>query len=185
MIDSAAACVFVAARDLGLTGAEAPAELEAAAEGLAVLEEIRRAASIAMGITANAEAAAATGAVPKVAIVGAPVPYHLLSGDAVAAEDYDITIRMISMGLPHRAIPLTGGLSAATGAAIPGTILAEHATTRPDSDDFQIRIGTPSGVIRFGAKVSTDKDGQTMVHEAMVERTARRLMEGQVVIPAR
>jgi len=182
MIDSAAACIFVAADDLGLTGSEGPETLEADPETLAVLEQVRQAASLAMGVTTDEATAAATRATPKVALVGPPRPYSMLSGEPVAADTYDIAVRMISMGRPHRAVPLTGGLCTATGAAIPGTLLAEFSAVEPDRDDFRIRIGTPSGVIRFGAKVSFD-DGQPIVHEAIVERTARRLMEGAVVIP--
>ena len=50
MIDAANACVFVRARDLGLTGRELPEELERDPALLDRLQSIRRLASIAMGI---------------------------------------------------------------------------------------------------------------------------------------
>ena len=182
MIDSAAACIFVAAEDLGLTGSEAPDLLEADRETLSLLEQVRQAGSLAMGVASDAAAARATGSTPKVALVGAPSSYSMLSGEQVGADTYDLAIRMISMGRPHRAVPLTGGLCAATGAAIAGTLLADAVTAKPDQGYSRIRIGTPSGVIHFGANVTDDGD-MPIVHEAIVERTARRLMEGTVVIP--
>ena len=50
MIDAANACVFVRARDLGLTGSELPEELERDPALLDRLQSIRRLASVAMGI---------------------------------------------------------------------------------------------------------------------------------------
>ena len=50
MVDAANACVFVRARDLGLTGRELPEELERDPALLERLQSIRRQASIAMGI---------------------------------------------------------------------------------------------------------------------------------------
>ena len=48
--------------------------------------------------------------------------------------------------------------AAATGAAIDGSLLAEFALTRTTDAPFWIRIGTPSGVIRFGARVEVSDD---------------------------
>src|SRR6201988_3905493 len=64
MIDAANACVFVRARDIGLTGHELPEELERNARILEQLQVIRRAASVAMGIARDDAEAATIRGVP-------------------------------------------------------------------------------------------------------------------------
>jgi len=186
LIDSAAAGVFLRAGDFGLRGTESPEELEANPDLLTRLEVLRQQASVLMGVTASTGKAAETQAAPKIALVAPAQSYIDISGRAVAAADYDFSLRMISMGDPHRAVPLTGGLCAATGARIPGSLLAEAAASRPDwsNDQDWVRIGTPSGVMRFAATVALGAHGNWNVSEARVERSTRRLMEGQVLIPA-
>jgi len=57
LVDAANACVFVRAADLGLRGDELPDALEANTAVLDLMQRIRRAASVAMGIAANDEEA--------------------------------------------------------------------------------------------------------------------------------
>jgi 2-methylaconitate cis-trans-isomerase PrpF len=69
MIDAANACVFVDAKDLGLVGTEMPQVLDRMPGTMAKLEAIRIAASVAMGITADAGQAARRKSVPFVGFV--------------------------------------------------------------------------------------------------------------------
>ncbi len=48
-----------------------------------------------------------------------------MSGEILAPGDCDVQLRMISMGKPHLAIPLTGALCTAVAARIPGTVVAD------------------------------------------------------------
>src|SRR6185437_8616 len=64
MVDAANACVFLRARDLGLTGRELPEDLERDPALLERLQVVRRLASIAMGITRDDAEARTTAAVP-------------------------------------------------------------------------------------------------------------------------
>ena len=85
------------------------------------------------------------------------------------------------MGRPHRALPLTAALALAADARIPGTLAAEAA--RPGTvDETPVRLGHPSGV----AEVAIDIAPGDPPHIARltVTRTARRLMEGRVLVPA-
>lgn len=178
LIDAANPCVFVAADALGCTGRELPGEIDARAELGAALESIRRAASVAMGLTQTLDAAAAMQAIPKVAMLAAPAEAPTLSGRALSAGDHDIAVRMISVGQPHRAVPLTGGLCLAVALRVPGSLPARIAPP----PEGALRIGHPSGVLQVDAEVAPGKDGPE-AHHATVYRTARRLFEGAVLIP--
>ena len=125
MIDAANACVFVRARDLGLSGRELPEELERDPALLERLQSIRRQASIAMGIARDDAEARTVAAVPIIGFVAPPMDAPTLSGDPIAAEQVDLTARFLSNGQPHRALPLTASLCTAVAANIAGTLVAE------------------------------------------------------------
>lgn len=178
-IDAANPCVFVAAHNLAKDGNELPDSLERDAAFLERMESIRRAASVAMGVAPNAAAAAAIVSVPKIAIVCSPQAMRTLSGHELAAADADIGVRMISVGQPHRAIPITGAICLAVAVRIPGSIpnAISTATAKP------IRIAQPSGVTVVDASVIAASDCPGGVHAEFgaVYRTARRLFEGHVL----
>ncbi|HUA54412.1 MAG TPA: PrpF domain-containing protein [Candidatus Sulfotelmatobacter sp.] len=182
LIDAANPCVFVAASALGATGLEMPDQVEADAGLLAKLEAIRRAASMRMGLAATAEAAGKITGIPKIAMVAAPATARTLSRETVGADAMDIAVRMISVGQPHRAVPLTGAMCLAVATRIEGSI--PHRLARPPksaADD--IRIAQPSGLTVVAATVR--RNGGWVADNAVVYRTARRLMEGVVYYRAR
>src|SRR5688572_29352109 len=72
MVDAANPCVFVRARDVGLTGAELPSATEANTDALRKLAAIRCAASVAMGITRDVVEAATRLSNPAIGFVSAP-----------------------------------------------------------------------------------------------------------------
>ena len=182
MVDAANACVFVRAADVGLTGTELPDELEANSAAMAKLAAIRNAASVAMGITPNLEAAAAKTLVPFVGFVSPPQDSNTLSGEKVSAGDVDLTGRMISNRQPHRALPLTASLCMATAARLEGSVV--HAAARPATDpSHPIRIGMPSGVLVVAADVRR-KDGAWHAEQGAFYRTQRRLFDGCVYVRA-
>ena len=177
MIDAANPCVFVHAASLGKTGAELPDALEADAACLATLEAIRRAASVAMGLSPDLETAARVLSVPKVAIVSAPRAATTLSGRALAADDMSIAVRMISIGQPHRAVPMTGATCLAIATRVEGSIPYALAVRR----DGPIAIAHPSGIAMVDARVDHAHDA-AKAHAAFgaVYRTMRKLFEGYV-----
>jgi 2-methylaconitate isomerase len=178
LIDAANPCVFVHADDIGKTGRELPEELEADLEFLAEMEAIRRAGSVAMGLTPDLDAAAALTSIPKVAMLAATQDAPTLSG-SLAASDHDLAVRMISVGQPHRAVPITGALCLAVAARVRGTI-AERLCTATEGP---IRIGHASGTTSVDAQVSERADGTFHADYGAVFRTARRLFEGNVIYP--
>ena len=178
MVDAANPCVFVAAASMGGSGTELPGDLEQDLDLLARLETIRRHAAVKMGLAATIKAAADLLGVPKVAMVAAPIDAPTLSSRVLAADEIDILVRMISIGQPHRAVPLTGALCLAAACRIPDSVawrmLKESARRGP------LRIGHPSGVTLVDADVET-WDASVRVRQATVYRTARRLFQGEVL----
>ena len=190
LVDAANPFVFVDVEEVGITGAELPAALDARPEVMERLERIRAAAAVAMGIAASPEEASARfpGA-PKIGIVAPPRPAATLSGETIDAAQGDLTARMVSMGNVHRALPLTGVLGFAVAAAIEGTVVARAAGPRaagggPDHGG-RIRLISPSGVISAAAAVHrTGSGGSWHADHASVRRTQRRLFDGFVYVPA-
>ncbi len=179
MVDAANPCVFVRAADVGAAGNESPLAMDNNTALLAKLEAIRQAASVAMGIAPDlAEAAAIKGA-PKVAFVAPPMASEMLDGQTMPADAVDLLARMISVGQPHRAIPLTGALCTACAAKIEGTIV--HEVTRSGE---AVRVGQASGTTVVDADVQHRPDGSWHAETASVFRTQRRLMDGFVYISA-
>ena len=179
-LDATTPCVFAAASALGLTATELPTELEAMGETLARLEEIRALAGGRMGLGQTAAAISSTSrASPKVAVLAPPSDMPLLDGSTLGREAMDLSVRMISMGQPHRAVPLTGGMCLAVAANLAGSLV--HRLSRPGASG-DIRLGTPSGAIPIGAKVNSAGLDST-VERITTYRTARRLMEGHVLVP--
>ena len=152
------------------------------AEQRKMLEDVRVAAALAMGLVADEDAARTRMTnLPLVAIVRKSAGYRSSSGADIAADRVDIVTQMMSMGLPHKATPLTGAMCLAAACKITGTIANDLA--HPDGlgrDEF--RIGHPSGVLQLTAACE-NVGGAWRVREAGVFRTARRLFEGHVLVP--
>ncbi len=184
LVDAAAPGVFVAAVALGLTATEPPAALEADPALLQRLEAIRRAAGVAMGVAATPARAAEMPSLPRIALVAPPGPAPTLSGRELPDSAMDFNARMMSMGRPHRAVPLTGALCLAVAARIEGSVVHRMARrTAAAAEDDDIRIGQPSGVTPVGAMVRRTEQGW-FAECAVATRTARRLMEGTILLPA-
>jgi 2-methylaconitate cis-trans-isomerase PrpF len=182
LVDATNPMVFVRAKDLGLDGTERPEDLDARTGLPERLEAIRGAAAVRMGLARTPEDAARTSsAVPKIAIVAPPTGYRTLSGAAVEPHAVDLVARIVSMGKVHRAFALTGAMCLAVAARIPATIPHEATTAAEASGD--VRIGHPSGVLPVAAAVVRGAGGTPVAQTVTVYRTARRLMEGFVLVP--
>jgi 2-methylaconitate cis-trans-isomerase PrpF len=176
MVDAANACAFVAAAALGLTGIEMPEELERDTAALEKLAAIRRHASVAMGIARTLDEARARTAVPFIGFVSPAQDALTLAREQLAATAADATIRMLSNGQPHLALPLTASLCAAVAARIEGSVVWKAA--RRDAGEM-LRLAMPSGVLTVGAEVRQGDAGWQAVRGSFY-RTARRLFEGYV-----
>jgi 2-methylaconitate cis-trans-isomerase PrpF len=180
MIDAANPCVFVPADAIGASATETPSEIEQNAKLMQALEAVRRAASVAMGITPDLEKAGNI-SVPLVGMVAPPVAMKVLSGRKLEPAEMDIAVRMMSNGQAHRATPLTAALCLAVATRVPGSIPHEMAQHHIGSAS-QIRIAHASGVIVVDAKLRTSAgSNEPHAEYAAVYRTARRLFEGRVL----
>lgn len=183
IVDAANPVVFVRARDLGLKGTEID-EIDENAEIRQKLESIRGCVAVMMGLASSTqEASEISQDVPKVAFVSEPQDYKAVTGRTVRKEEINIIARIMSMGTLHKSFAVTGAICTAGAARIEGTIL--H--TILDKNHFEakeIRIGHPGGIIPVGAEVNK-KDNSYEFKEAVVGRTARRLMDGYVYVPER
>ncbi|MDH7794467.1 MULTISPECIES: PrpF domain-containing protein [unclassified Beijerinckia] len=181
LVDAANPAVFVKAETIGLSGTETPEALTNNARAMTAFEDIRVAAAVAMGLVSDPqEARTKLKNLPIVGILSPPQQTTMSSGDIVQASQMDLTARMISAGQPHKATPLTAAMCLAVASQIPGTI-ANQLSQKP-ADRSKLRIGHPSGILPVDATVRQDGD-ESIAEEAIVFRTARRLMEGRVLMP--
>ena len=178
-VDAGNPCVFVDARDLGLTATELPGDIAMRENVLEALEAIRRGTGHVVGLADSPEEVPAS--VPKIALVGPCAQSMTLAQDTIRTADCDVQVRMISMTQPHLAIPLTGAMCTAVAARIPGTVV--HGLARSVPDGQPLRIGTASGVVEAFSEVEQDGAGNLRAVSASVYRTARTLMEGTVFAP--
>lgn len=182
LIDAGNPTVFVAADALGLAGSELQADVNGNPALLARLEAVRAQAAVAMGIAATvAEASATRLHVPKLAFVAPPQTYVAAGGHVVEARAIDLNVRIVSMGLLHHAMTGTGAVAVAVAAAVPGTLV--QRVLPGGHDPARTVFGHPSGTLTVGAQARLH-DGAWIIVKAVMSRSARRLMEGWVRVPA-
>jgi probable AcnD-accessory protein PrpF len=173
--------VFVRAQDVGLTGTELPAQMAQQVEKLALLEHIRAAGAVAMRLAKDAQDATRNRpATPKIAWVAPPLAYVATSGKQVEAGEVDCVARILSMGKPHHAFTGTGAIALAVAAACPGTLVHTASARRAQG---ATRFGHAAGAMTVGADIRITSAG-IAVETVRVTRTARRLMQGTVFVPA-
>jgi 2-methylaconitate cis-trans-isomerase PrpF len=187
LVDATNPVVIVPPEAVGLTGAELPAELESKPEAARLLEAIRGAGAVRMGMADSPEEATRTlKMVPFVAVAAPPLAAATLAGERLAPEVMDLTARVVSNGQPHRAVPLTAAMCLAVAARIEGTI-AHRAARPPATAEADLRLAHPSGVTPLAATVRKQGEGGNgegwHAEQVVVYRTARRLMEGAVLVP--
>ncbi len=169
VVDAGNLTVFLSAAELGLNGAELPAEFDANKEIQATIEELRAIGGAMSGLAPSA-------GMPKVGYVAAPAGYTGLGGKKVAAEDMDILARLMSAQLMHKSYMGAGAVCTSAAAAIEGT-LVNGLRARPTRDSELVRIGHPAGVMDSKV-ISRRENGETIIESGSFARTARRIMEG-------
>ena len=177
LVDATNPVAFVAAADLGIEGWELPDAIEANRDLMALLDQLRRAAGMRMGLGPNPESIGLAN--PKIAVVSTPARFLTLDGRSVGAQEHDVAVRMLSMERAHRAVTLTGAMCLAVACRIEGSL--PHRLCIADAGAEAIRVAHPSGLVVAGAAVH-QADGRWHVDSARVYRTARRLMQGEVAV---
>ncbi|KAJ5093998.1 hypothetical protein N7456_009859 [Penicillium angulare] len=173
-IDAANPCVFVQASDLGVAGNITPDEINAHPDLLTRLNSIRRQAGTKMGLAKTP--AEVPGSVPKICLVSAPLSDDRGIDQKQTSGDVDLLARALSVGQPHKAVPITVALALAAAARVPGSTVAEIVAGKDTVDNAGITIGHASGNLMVGANFDTTGG----LASATVFRTARRLFEGKI-----
>lgn len=180
ILDVSNPMVLVRAEDVNATGMELPEEVNSNAALCEVLEKIRGTAACMMGFAKDLKDATENSpAVPKVGFITSPKSYTEIGGTQVNAEDMDICARVISVFKCHKACPLTSASSIAVAAALEGTLVKKIMGDKVDTEN--VRIGHPSGIMTMCPEVIV-KDGEAEVPAVAVQRTARRIMDGNVYV---
>ena len=159
-IDNGMPVVVMRADDVGITGYESPAELEANATLRTLIEAIRLEAGPLMNL-----GDVTTVTVPKLTMVAPP-----RDGGSLCTRTF----------IPHRchdAIGVLGAVSVATAALLPGSPAADVLVA--DADAGVIVVEHPTGT--FDVAIDIDLTGATpIVHRSGIIRTARKLFDGTV-----
>lgn len=162
-IDVGNPCCFVQAAELGVDGGLSPDQIEQHPDLLERLKSIRIQAGVKMGLANSPDEV--PGSVPKICVVSS-------SDDS---SNVDLRVRAISVGQPHKAVPITVALSTAAASKLAGTVVKECVSPTM-VDPAGVTLGHASGTLMVGAKY----DHSGALSFATVFRTARRLMEGTI-----
>lgn len=174
-VDGANPAVFIRADDVGVDGTILPNDFNKLPDKLGLLENIRKAAAVAMGIAATEDEVPRT--IPKIGLVSQSSTHPVLSGKTLQSSQMDIVLRFLSDTQPHRAIPLTAALTTAVAARIPGTIVEQMLAPDPLMEGA-ITIGHGSGRLQVNATM--DETNKLIPVTGTVYRTAKRLFEGEI-----
>jgi 4-oxalomesaconate tautomerase len=166
-IDNGMPVVIIRAADLGKTGEEAPEALEADSALRSRIEKIR----LALGPRMNlGDVTRKT--VPKLSLVS-----KARHGGVISTRTF----------IPHRvheAIGVLGAVSVATACVLPGSVAAKVAEIDNPQTLKQLDVEHPTGFFTVDMDVSCEH-GEFTVRRSALLRTARKLMSGQVFVPAR
>lgn len=183
LVDIGNAHVFLRAADMGLTGTETAAEIDANRPLRDKLEAIRGAAAHRMGmISAPERSRIESPATPLLGMISPPQAYRDDQlGLEVQAEELDLVSRLMFMQQAHKTYAGTSTVCTGVAAKIPGTIVNQLAR---GGNRLEVRIGHPAGVIETETILAED-GGKYTVKRATLGRTARRIMEGRCYLPER
>ena len=180
LINAGIPTIFVNAADLGYSGTELQGAINDHPAALERLEVLRAIGAVRMGLIGSVGEAARRQHTPKIAFVAPPADHVTSSGKQVAAREIDLLVRALSMGKLHHAMMGTAAVAIGAAAAVPGTLVNRAAG---GGARRSVRFGHPSGALTVGAEAH-QVEGVWTVAKAVMSRSARRLMEGRVLVPA-
>ena len=162
-IDAAMPLMILRATDLGLTGRERPAQLDANTALLERIEAMRRVMGARMGLGDVSDSV-----VPKPVIVS-------------PGDDADsITSRYFTPRRCHASHAVTGAIGVATAFALPGTVASGASTP---AGKRSLVVLHPAGQIDIEVEVVGVGEAAQVERAALV-RTARKILQGQLQLPS-
>ncbi|MGX1803594.1 2-methylaconitate cis-trans isomerase PrpF [Brevundimonas naejangsanensis] len=180
LINAGIPTIFINAADLGYSGAELQGAINDDPAALERLEALRAIGAVRMGLIGSVGEAARRQHTPKIAFVAPPADHVTSSGKVIAADQIDLLVRALSMGRLHHAMMGTAAVAIGAAAAVPGTLVNLAAG---GGERRSVRFGHPSGALTVGAE-ARQTEGVWTVERAIMSRSARRLMEGRILVPA-
>lgn len=165
IVDAAMPCMIMRAADIGKTGSESAAELDADPAFFVRAEAMRLEAGRRMGL------GDVSGQVqPKIVILSAP-----RVGGTICSR-YFVPDRA------HETHAITGGIAVAYAALTEGTVAHELAAPLDDTARPRFSIEHPAGQLHLALTLS-DGDGGKRIEAAGIVRTARMIMKGFIQVP--
>ena len=164
-IDNGMPVVLLKASDFGLSGQEAPQELESNTKLKERIEVIRLEAGKRMNLGDVSEKT-----VPKMSLISAP-----RKGGVISTRTF----------IPHRvheAIGVLGSVSVAAACMLPDSVAAEFVQGLSHEGATLLEVEHPTGF--FGVELEVEDADDYKVKRSALLRTARLLMRGEVYIPS-
>ena len=187
ILDAANPMAFVRAKDLGIENLAAEDPRACSPDRLAILERIRCHACYLAGFIDDPEQATKKmPALPRLALVQPPGEAKTLGGQTIGCKEMDLYSHMVSMQKMHQSYAGTGAVCLAVAACVSGSVVNSVFAVGGKSGaggirSATVRFGHPSGLIEV--EVEADENGE--LKRVTMGRTARRLMDGRVYVPAR
>jgi 4-oxalomesaconate tautomerase len=163
-IDNGMPMVLVRASDLGRTGYESVAALNADGELKTHLESLRLTASLAMGLGDVKQKN-----YPKMCLIAPPV-----NGGSIAT-------RCFIPHVCHEAIGVLAAVTVATACVLKGSV-ADGLAVVGGGRTMTVSVEHPTG--EFSVELGLDPANPQRVQRAALLRTARLIMRGEVMVPA-
>jgi 4-oxalomesaconate tautomerase len=162
LIDNGMPMVLVRAADMGVTGYEGVAELNANDVLKSRLEALRLTVGPLMGL-----GDVATKSYPKMCLIAAP-----RAGGSIAT-------RCFIPHVCHEAIGVLAAVTVATACVLDGSVTQGIASVPADLVKT-VSVEHPTG--EFSVELGLDKDNPQQVNRAALLRTARPIMRGEVLV---
>lgn len=182
VVDGANMAIYVPHSALGMSGIEAPEEIDADADLKARMDAIRKTVAYRCGLREYWDARQAP-STPMLIVLSPPKEYRTCTqGDLVDADDIDLVVRQYASGSASKT--LAGTLTATTGIAcrMAGTLPHRLLTATRGNPKRPLAFGHPSGVIYVEAEANACTGQTPDIRRLAVQRTARRLAEGRAYL---
>ncbi|WP_436943752.1 PrpF domain-containing protein [Staphylococcus xylosus] len=179
ILDTGNIVAFVKASDFSLEGFELAKDINQRQTSTAI-EKLRVKVGILLGLFSDEDNVNhELEALPKITLVSEPKDYITEQGSLIKKENINIIGRYISMGKLHPAFAVSGSICLATACKISGTVPADVCQKNTLNT---IEIGHPSGTISSEVFIQKNESAYKLI-KGGTGRTARRIMEGNAVIP--
>tara|TARA_Y100000590_G_scaffold441315_1_gene567820 strand:- start:4952 stop:6112 length:1161 start_codon:yes stop_codon:yes gene_type:complete len=180
IIDVGIPTIFVAAEAFSYKMSCTLEDLDKDFETQNALEAIRCEVAVLLGISNDVETAHnESQALPKIVLIDSKSTYVSRAKQEINSANIDLRAIAISMGQAHRTYPVSVSMATAVAANIRGTLVSEIVK---DIKVGRLSIGHPGGLMKLEVDVTLDGDVWT-VGSATIFRTARTIMEGNVIVP--